>query len=77
MDRLNLTLADARDLRLMRKGVVDGRGGLSELEMSSIANDAVEVLQEGEKPITVKRLMVGSFMVSTSSSSGTSDDHED
>lgn len=37
-------------------------GGISELEMTSIANDAILTLEESK--ITVKRVMVGSVMVS-------------
>lgn len=36
-------------------------GGMSELEMTSIANDAVLTLEESK--VTVKRIMVGSVMV--------------
>jgi dihydroxyacetone kinase len=37
---------------------------MSQLELGSIANDAVEALQEDG--ITVRRILVGSFMVRTS-----------
>ena len=43
--------------------LVNNLGGMSELEMTSIANDAVLTLEEGK--ISVKRIMVGSVMVSS------------
>jgi dihydroxyacetone kinase len=43
--------------------LVNNLGGMSELEMTSIANDAVLTLEESK--ITVKRIMVGSVMVSS------------
>jgi dihydroxyacetone kinase len=39
------------------------RGGMSELELSSIANDTVRILEGLPKKITVKRLLMGSYMV--------------
>ncbi|KAI5476272.1 putative dihydroxyacetone kinase 1 [Pseudohyphozyma bogoriensis] len=42
--------------------LVNNLGGISELEMSSIANDAVDIL--AEQGITVKRIIVGSVMTS-------------
>jgi triose/dihydroxyacetone kinase / FAD-AMP lyase (cyclizing) len=45
--------------------LVNNLGGMSELELSSIANDAVKELEEkGKAKITVKRIMVGTIMVS-------------
>ena len=43
--------------------LVNNLGGMSELEMTSIANDAVLTLEETK--IAVKRIMVGSVMVSS------------
>ncbi|KAJ3013248.1 Dihydroxyacetone kinase 2 [Thoreauomyces humboldtii] len=42
--------------------LVNNLGGISELEMSAIANDAVKALTE--QNITVERLLVGTFMTS-------------
>lgn len=45
--------------------LVNNLGGMSELELSSIANDAVKELEEkGKAKITVKRIIVGTIMVS-------------
>lgn len=41
--------------------LVNNLGGMSELELNSIANDAVKALEA--KGITVRRLMVGTVMV--------------
>lgn len=43
--------------------LVNNLGGGSELELSSIANDAVEELES--QKVSVKRIMVGSVMVRT------------
>ncbi|KAK4702783.1 triose/dihydroxyacetone kinase / FAD-AMP lyase (cyclizing), partial [Phenoliferia sp. Uapishka_3] len=47
--------------------LVNNLGGMSELELSSITNDAVSTLSEGK--IAVRRIMVGSVMVGSSVSS--------
>ncbi|GAA5983615.1 hypothetical protein JCM10908_000353 [Rhodotorula pacifica] len=44
--------------------LVNNLGGMSELELSSIANDVVEALERRERKITVRRLMVGTVMTS-------------
>lgn len=46
--------------------LVNNLGGISELELSSIANDAVHALESRRNKITVRRLMVGTVMVSSS-----------
>ncbi|KAM0754935.1 dihydroxyacetone kinase 1 [Meredithblackwellia eburnea MCA 4105] len=44
--------------------LVNNLGGMSELELSSIANDAVETLTGASAKITVRRIIVGSVMTS-------------
>lgn len=44
--------------------LVNNLGGISELELSSIANDVVLALESRRNKITVRRLMVGTVMVS-------------
>lgn len=45
--------------------LVNNLGGISELELSSIANDVVHALESRRNKITVRRLMVGTVMVSS------------
>jgi dihydroxyacetone kinase len=44
--------------------LVNNLGGMSELELSAIANDAVKVLEDGPNKISVRRIMVGTVMTS-------------
>ncbi|GAA5893508.1 hypothetical protein JCM6882_007840 [Rhodosporidiobolus microsporus] len=44
--------------------LVNNLGGLSELELSSIANDTVKALEERQQQIKVRRIMVGTVMTS-------------
>ncbi|GJN93409.1 hypothetical protein Rhopal_006464-T1 [Rhodotorula paludigena] len=44
--------------------LVNNLGGMSELELSSIANDTVKALEEQQSKIAVKRIMVGTVMTS-------------
>jgi triose/dihydroxyacetone kinase / FAD-AMP lyase (cyclizing) len=41
--------------------MINNLGGISELEITSIVNDALEILRE--QKIVVRRVMAGSFMV--------------
>ncbi len=50
---------DGRDQVVL---MINNLGGISELEVTSIVNDALTVLKEQD--IIVKRVMAGSFMVS-------------
>jgi dihydroxyacetone kinase len=47
--------------------LVNNLGGISELELTSIANDVVHALESRRNKITVRRLMVGTVMVSSPS----------